>query len=420
MPKADVIVYNIGELVTFSKGPLRRVTPEDAVILRNSGVAIREGRIVEVGTSSYITSKYDGLAIDAGGRLVTPGLIDSHTHLVFGGSREDEFELKLSGVPYEEILRRGGGIYRTVGATRSASDEELIARAVEVLDFMLEHGTTVVEAKSGYGLTLEEELRLLRLIKTLDEIHPVKVVPTLLAHVVPEEYRERRQDYVDMFVEELIPKVAGEGLAVYVDVFCDKGVFTPEETRRILLAGLKHGLKARLHADEIDYIGCSRLAEEIVLDAVDHLEKTPPENAVILAEKGVVAGLLPTSIMALFTDARPPINAFRKAGVYMAVASDFNPNNMTPHVQLAMDVSTYILGLTPLEALAGATVNAAKSLGLDGEYGRIAPGYKADLVVWDVENYKWIGYAWGFNKVLAVVVNGRIEYPEIDEADLSR
>ncbi len=420
MPKADLIIYNIGELVTFSKGPLRRVTPEDAVILRDAGVAIRNGRIVEVGSSTSITAKYEGLALDAGGRLVTPGLIDSHTHLVFGGSREDEFELKLSGVPYEEILRRGGGIYRTVRATRNASDEELVARAVEVLDFMLEHGTTVVEAKSGYGLSLEEELRLLRLIKTLDEIHPIKVIPTLLAHVIPEEFKDRRRDYVDMFAEKLIPEVAREGLAIYVDVFCDKGVFTPEETRKILLAGLKHGLRARLHADEIDYIGCSKLVLDIELDAVDHLEKTPPENAFLLAEKGVVAGLLPTSIMALFTDARPPVNAFREAGVFMAVASDFNPNNMTPHVQLAMDVSTYILGLTPLEALAGATINAAKSLGLEGEYGRIAPGYKADLVIWDVENYKWIGYAWGFNKVLAVVINGKIEYPEIDEADLSK
>lgn len=420
MPKADLIIYNIGELVTFSKGPLRRVTPENAVILRDAGVAIRNGRIVEVGSSAGIIAKYEGLAIDAGGRLVTPGLIDSHTHLIFGGSREDEFELKLSGVPYEEILRRGGGIYRTVKATRNASDEELVARVVEVLDFMLEHGTTVVEAKSGYGLGMKEELRLLSLIKTLDEIHPIKVIPTLLAHVIPEEFKDRRQDYVDMFAEKLIPKVSREGLAVYVDVFCDKGVFTPEETRKILLAGLRHGLRARLHADEIDYIGCSKLVFDIEVDAVDHLEKTPPENASLLAEKGVVAGLLPTSIMALFTDARPPVDAFRRAGVYMAVASDFNPNNMTPHVQLAMDVSTYILGLTPLEALAGATVNAAKSLGLESEYGRITPGYKADLVIWDVENYKWIGYAWGFNKVLAVVINGRIEYPEIDEADLSR
>lgn len=420
MPRADLIIRNIGELVTFSKGPLRRVTPEEAVILKNAGVAIRNGRIVEVGSSASITAKYEGLAIDAGGRLVTPGLIDSHTHLVFGGSREEEFELKLSGVPYEEILRRGGGIYRTVRATRNASDEELVARAVKVLDLMLEHGTTVVEAKSGYGLSLEEELRLLRLIGTLDEIHPIKVIPTLLAHVIPEEFKDRRRDYVEMFAEKLIPEAAREGLAVYVDVFCDRGVFTPEEAREILLAGLKRGLRARLHADEIDYIGCSRLALDIELDAVDHLERTPPENASLLAERGVVAGLLPTSIMALFTEARPPVKAFREAGVYMAVASDFNPNNMTPHVQLAMDVSTYILGLTPLEALAGATVNASKSLGLEGEYGRIAPGYRADLVIWDVENYKWIGYAWGFNKVLAVVINGRIEYPKTGEADLSR
>lgn len=420
MPRADLVIYNIGELVTFSKGPLRRVTPEDAVILRDAGIAVKGGRILEVGSSSSIAGRYEGLAIDAGGRLVTPGLIDSHTHLVFAGSREDEFELKLSGVPYEEILRRGGGIYRTVRATRNASDDDLVARSVEVLDFMLEHGTTVVEAKSGYGLTLEEEVRLLRIIRTLDEIHPIKVVPTLLAHVVPEEYRDRRSEYVGAFAEELIPRVAREGLAVYVDVFCDRGAFTPEESKRILMSGLKNGLRARLHADEIDYIGCSRLAAELELDAIDHLEKTPPENARLLAEKGVVAGLLPTSILALFTDARPPVKAFREAGTYIAVASDFNPNNMTPHVQLAMDVSTYVLGLTPLEALAGATVNAAKSLGLDGEYGRIAPGYRASLVIWDVENYKWIGYTWGFNKALVVIVDGRIAYPEVEEADFSR
>ena len=417
MPKADLVIYNIGELVSFKEGPVARPTRERAGILHDAGIAVRDGRIVDVGSSGYIRARYDGIQLDAGGRLVTPGLIDAHTHLVFGGSREDEFELKLMGASYEEILRAGGGIYRTVEATRRASDEELMARALGVLDLMAEHGTTTVEVKSGYGLLPQDELRLLRLINNLAEIHDIRVVPTLLAHVVPKEYLDRRQDYIDVF-EEIIRKAAAEGLARYVDVFCDEGAFTVEETRRILAAARKAGFRLRLHADELRYIGCSKLADEFELDSVDHLDVMPPENARILAERGTVATLLPTSMLAIFTQSRPPVGALREAGALVGVASDFNPNNMTPHVQLAMDLSTYLLGLTPLEALAAATVNAARSLALDGVTGRIAPGYSADIVVWDVENYRWIGYTWGINKVLVTIARGKIVYPEEALTDL--
>lgn len=408
MPRADIVVYNIGELVTFSEGPLARVSVERAGLLRDAGVAIRDGVFVAVGRSGDVRFRFEGFQVNAEGLMASPGLVDPHTHLVFSGSREDEFELKLSGVSYSEILARGGGIYRTVRATRSSSFEELLSRASRILRLMLEHGTTVVEVKSGYSLDLEGEIRMLEVARRLGGLEPVLVIPTLLAHVPPLEYRGRELDYARWFSENLVAEVARRKLAVYVDVFCDRGAFGVEESRIILEAGLRMGLRARLHADQLSYIGCSKLAGELQLDSVDHLERMPGENARILAGRGVVATLLPTSILAMMDPARPPVKALREAGVTIAVGSDYNPNNMTPLQQTAMDISTYILGLTPLEALAAATVNAAKSLNIHDRVGAVKEGYRADLVVWDMENYKWIGYTWGYNKTRVVIAGGRI------------
>ncbi len=406
--KADLIIYNIGELVTFHNGPLARVSEDNAVIIRDAGVAVRDGVIVAVGKSRDVKSRFEGEALNAQGLLATPGLVDPHTHLVFAGSREDEFNLKLQGVSYSEILARGGGIYRTVKATLEASFEDLLSKAIETASLMLNHGTTTVEVKSGYALSLEGELKMLKVAKALGEASSITVIPTLLAHVPPREYRESSFEYARYFAEVIVPTVSKENLAAYIDVFCDRGAFNVDESRIIIEAGLKHGLKARMHADQLAYIGCSKLAEELPIDSLDHLEKMPEENARILAERGVTAVLTPTSIMAMMEPKKPPVEALRKAGVVIAIASDYNPNNMTPLQQTAMDIAPYILNLTPLEALAAATINAARSLNIHHKLGSISEGYKADIVLWDLENYKWIGYTWGYNKALLVVKDGKI------------
>jgi len=414
LPSADLVVYNIGVLVTFSQGPLPGGAARDpgrAGIIRGAGIAVRNGRIIAVGSSESVRSGFTAeRLVDAGGRLVTPGLVESHTHLVFAGSREDELEKKLLGYTYREILEAGGGIYRTVRETRARSAGELAALALPRLEALARHGVTVVEVKTGYGLLPEEEMKLLEAIHLLGEMAgprlPLTIVPTLLAHVVPEEYAGRRDEYVRLFAEQLVPEAAGSPWRpVYVDVFCDKGAFTPEETMRILEAGLRHGLRARIHADELAYIGCSRLPGRLPIDSADHLEYLPPENASILARAGTVATLLPTSMLAVFADRKPPVEALRRAGAVLGVAGDYNPNNMNPSLQSAIDLAVYLLGLTPLEALAAATVNAAHSLRLEG-HGRIVPGAHADLVIWDVDNYNKVGYEWGYNRALHVYAKG--------------
>jgi imidazolonepropionase len=404
VPRADLVIYNIGELVTFAGGPTAKPTAERAGILREAAVAVRAGRIVDIGPSSIVRARYTASVwVDAGGRLATPGLVDMHTHPLFAGSREDEFEAKLSGVSYSEILARGGGIYRTIRATRSASREELLRLLVERLYKMLWGGTTIVEAKTGYALDPRLELEHLRIILEASRLTPQLVVPTLLAHVPPRE--EDRRGYIEDF-KRAIGEAARLGLARYFDVFCDRGAFTPEESRELLEAAHEAGLRLRMHADQLEYLGCSRLVADLPLDSVDHLEVMPPENASILASRGAVAGLLPTSIMAMMQQVRPPVEALRRAGVPLALGSDYNPNNMTPLVQTALQVAPYVLGLTPLEALAAATVNAAASLRLSEVAGRVARGCRADLVVWDAENYRWLGYEWGYNLALHVVAGG--------------
>ncbi len=408
LPRADVVIYNIGELVTFANGPLGRVSIDRAIVVRDAGVAIRDGVFVAVGRSGDVRFRFEGFMVDAGGFMASPGLIDPHTHLIFAGSREDEFELKLSGVSYSEILVRGGGIYRTVRATRASTVEELLARASRTLNLMLDHGTTIVEVKSGYALDLDGEVKMLEVARRLAERSSALIIPTLLAHVPPLEYKGRVSDYAKWFAETLVPEVSRRGLARYIDVFCDKGAFNVEESKLIVEAGLKYGLRARMHADQLSYIGCSRLALELELDSLDHLERMPEENVRILAERGVTATLLPTSIIAMMDPAKPPVKKLREAGVIIAIGSDYNPNNMTPLQQTAMDIAPYILQLTPLEALAATTINAAKSLNIHDKAGAVKEGYRADIVVWDMENYKWIGYTWGYNKTLIVISGGTI------------
>ncbi len=402
----DLVIHSIRELVTFAETKPGKATEESAGILYYAAVAVDKGVIIDYGPSDEILRKYKAKReIDASGKLVTPGLIDTHTHMVFAGSREDEFEYKIMGLPYEEILSRGGGIYRTVEATRKASIEELVTRALDVLGEMIQYGATVVEVKGGYGLDSEGELKLMEAAKRASTLTPVHLVLTMQAHVVPREYKGRRREYIDYYINSILAEAAKRKLARYSDVFCDKGAFTPEETRYILEESLRLGYRLRIHADQLSYIGCSDLARDLPIDAMDHLDYIPGGNIRLLAEKGVAAGLTPTSEMAMFSPRTPPVRKLIENNVPIALGTDCNPNNMTPNIQHAMDLATYKYRITPLEALAAATVNAAYSLRLESR-GRIARGYRGDIIVWRVPNHRWIGYLWGVNKVETVVIGG--------------
>ncbi|MGC9071944.1 MAG: imidazolonepropionase [Acidilobus sp.] len=408
MPRADLVIIKVGKAVTFKSRPVVRELEVD--VKEEAELAIRDGMIVAVGQRGRVRGTYEaGQVLDAEGRLVTPGLVDMHTHAIFAGSRDDELELRLRGVTYSEILRRGGGIYRTVRATRSATDDELLGPLLSRLSLMIRLGTTTVEVKSGYSLDVEGEERLLRVINEAARRSNVTVIPTLLAHVPPEDALSgpARETYVKSFVVELIPRVSSKGLARYVDVFCDQGAFTPEETRLILKSARESGLGVRVHADQLARVGCTRVAAELRVASADHLEVSDESSVRDLAQGGVIAGLLPASQLATFGGSRPPVKALRRAGVPMALGTDLSANSLMPSMQTTIDLAIYLYGLTPLEAIAAATVNAALSLGLD-DRGVLGPGYLADLVVWDLERPTELGYEWGWNRVITVIKAGRV------------
>lgn len=401
MRGVSLLIGPIGQLVTAKSMPWRY--GDDVLIMEDAGIAVDDESIVDVGPWDRISREYDSKCrVPAEDSLVTAGLVDPHTHLLFMGSREDELELKLQGVPYEEILRRGGGIYKTVNATVNATDDELRRTLFGRLFDVAKYGTTTIEVKSGYGLLPSEEVRLLRIINNAIGGVPPDVVPTYLIHVPPRDVD--RRDYVKAVIETF--NVA-RGLAKFVDVFCDEGAFTVEETREIMREAYARGFGLRLHADEIAYIGCSDLVNEFNIASMDHLLNMPEKNAKLLSSRGTVATLLPVTVLSLMTNRRPPVKALREAGVPIALGSDFSPNSWSLNMQYAMELATYLLGMTPIEVLMASTVNAAYSLGLR-DRGILQPGYLADIVVWDVPNYRWLSYELGRNKVSLVIKRGNI------------
>ena len=363
-------------------------------IIEDGAVGIQDGRIVRVGPRTELAGNRARDVIALGGAWVTPGLIDCHTHLIFGGNRADEHAMRRSGASYEEIARAGGGIASTVKATGDASEAQLLASAAMRLDALMKGGVTTIEIKSGYGLDVESELRMLRCAKALAASEAVRVVPTLLAlHALPADWKERRIGYVSMIVDELIPAAADAGLADAVDAFCEGIAFTPEEVERVFKAAEEHGLRVKLHAEQLSNQHGAALAAEHRALSADHLEHLDEAGARAMAEAGTVAVLLPGAFYALQEDRKPPVQMLRDHGVAMAVATDCNPGTsplLSP--TLAMNMACTLFGLTPEEALAGMTVNAARALGLEAEIGTIAPGKAADLCVWRLESLAELGY----------------------------
>lgn len=406
---SDLLVVNIGTLATAEGRSARGGAAQGEVrALRDAWVRIEDGVITAVGTGE--PPQAPGAArLDAGGRLVTPGLVDAHTHLIFGGWRQHELGLKLRGTPYLEILAQGGGILSTVRATRSASQAELEAKGRRALDEMLRVGTTTCEAKSGYGLDMENELKQLRVVHRLNEGQPVELISTFMAaHALPEEYKDNREGYLALIIDRMLPYVAEHKLAEYCDVFCETGVFTPAESQRILTAAQKLGLGAKIHADEIDPIGGSQLAGQIGAVSAEHLIVCPDEGIASMAKGGTIACLLPATsfyLGATFAPAKKMI----EAGVPVAIATDFNPGS-TPNLslQLAMNIACYRYRMTPEETLTAATLNAAAAIGRADRVGTVETGKQADLLLWDADNLNYIFYRYGSNLVKTVVKAGQV------------
>lgn len=406
-----LLIHNIGLLATPQGKTARAGKAQGEILtLPNAWILIRGETIDAIGQGEdWKTLAADAQMLDAERSLVTPGLVDAHTHLVFGGWRQNELGLKLHGASYLDILASGGGILSTVRATREASEEELYEKAYQALDEMLALGVTTAEAKSGYGLDRETEKKQLRVVRRLDEEHPIELKSTFLgAHALPEGYKDRREDYVDFLCREMIPEVAKEGLADYCDVFCEKGVFTAEESRKILKTGKQYGLLPKIHADEIEAIGGSELCEDLCAVSAEHLIVCRPSGIRAMAKGGTVACLLPATsfyLGATYAPARDMI----AAGVPVAVATDFNPGSCPSlNIQLAMNLACLKYRLTPQEMLTAVTLNGAAAIGLAEKTGSVEIGKQADLVLWDAPDPDYLGYRMGSNLANIVIKSGRI------------
>lgn len=412
MERVDRIVHGASELLTLDHGRAGPVTGADMSDLRaipDGAVAIRDGRIVAVGTTDEIFAAYDADSrLDAAGRVVMPGFVDPHTHLVFPATREDEFEMRCLGKSYEEIAAAGGGIRNSARRMRAASAEALLERARALRRSALLHGTTTVEVKSGYGLETAAEIRTLEVAAELDDRGDV--VPTFLgAHEIPDEYRDDREGYVRLVIDEMIPRVAERGLARFCDVFCERHVFTVEETRRILAAASAAGMGRKLHADELHPTGGAELAAELGATSADHLIRASDGGIAAMAAAGVVAVLLPGTSYFLGMKAFAPGRKMVEAGVPVALATDCNPgSSMTENMQFVLTTACLGYGFTPAEAITAATINAAVAVGLGDEVGSLAFGKRADLLVLDVENPRLLAYHHGVNHVAAVVHHGEL------------
>ena len=381
-------------------------------IIDNGSLLARDGVIVAVGAASEVEPQAgrDALRIDASESVVMPGFVDAHTHPVFAGTREDEYEMRAAGLTYQEIAARGGGIRATVRKTRAASEDELFEAALARVRRLLEHGTTTIEAKSGYGLTYEDELKILRVIRRLNAETPLDLVPTFLgAHEIPDEYRTAREDYIRLITDEMLPGVAEEGLARYSDVFCEAHVFTVDESRRVLTRAKQLGLGLRIHAEQLSLSGGAGLAAGLGADSADHLEWIDSEGIDALAQAGVMAVLLPGAVFNLGLSRYAPARALIEAGVPVALATDFNPGSSpTPSMQMILSIACTQMRLTPAEAIVAATINPAYSLGRGAQIGSLEVGKQADVVVFDCPDYRQIPYFYGVNHAAVVIKSGRV------------
>jgi len=413
MSETNLIIKNATELLTLSSSFKDEV---GLGMIRDGAIAIGGEKILWVGKTDQLPKEVSlasrGKEIDAQGKVVMPGLIDSHTHLIFAGSRENEFEMRIQGLSYLEIAERGGGILSTVEATRKASFEELFSLGKKRLDRMLTEGVTTIEAKSGYGLSLKDEMKILKVMRALQEAHPIDIVPTFLgAHTVPREFRNNRAIYMEMVIKEMIPNIAQEGLAEFCDVFCEEKAFSLEESRKILEAGKRYGLKPKIHADQLTPGGGAELAAEVGAISAEHLEYISQTGIEKMAEKGVTAVLLPGASFFLSMTKLPPAREMIERGVKVALATDLNPgSSMTESLTLIMTMGCTMFRMTPKEVIQATTIHGAKSIGMENQMGSLDIGKKADVIILDIPNYKYLPYHFGVDHVETVIKGGKIVY----------
>lgn len=415
--RADLLIVGAAQLLTAPAtpggAPLRRSALDQPLVMSDAAIACVGGKVAAVGPSAEVTAAFPerlaARAIDARGLLVTPGLIDAHTHLPFAGTRELEFDSRARGESYESIAAKGGGIESSRRALGAMGEDELVERVAGRLRVLLAQGVTTVEAKSGYGLSWAEEGKQLRALGRAAAGSPVEVIPTFLgAHAMPEEFRSRREEYLALLTEEMIPAVGAEGLARFCDVWCDKGIYSVEEARRLLEAGKRHGLAPKLHADELGDVGAAALAAEVGAVSADHLLFSSESGLRAMAAAGVVAVLLPGTA---FTLGLPyaPARRMIEMGLPVAVATDWNPGStMSSSLPLAMTMAITQMKMTPAEAWMAVTANAASAVGSSARIGRIQPGYQADLVLFEGGDYRHIPYHYGHDHARLVVVRGAV------------
>lgn len=409
MEKKKLLIKNAAEVVTCAGGAKSGKAMNEIGLIKDGAILIEDERIVWVGSGNELPpeAKADCEIIDASGQCVLPGFVDSHTHLIFGGYRPEEFFWRLNGMPYLDILAKGGGILQTVAATRAASFAELRDAGLKRLDAMLALGVTTVEGKSGYGLDLETELLQLAALAEIDKSHPVDVVPTFMgAHATPPEYKGRSDEYIDFIIAQVLPRVAEQGIARFCDVFCEQGVFSLEQSRRLLQAAAKLGLQSKLHADEIVTLGGAELAGELGAVSADHLLHASDQGIAAMAASKTVATILPATAFCLrepYARARAMIDS----GCRVALASDFNPGSCFSHsIPLVAALAAIQLKMTPAEIVTALTINGAAAVGLENEVGSLEAGKKADLVFLQYPSHLYLVYHAGMNIVDRVIKKG--------------
>ncbi|MTI95531.1 MAG: imidazolonepropionase [Firmicutes bacterium] len=412
-PQADLLIVNarLATLAGYSQRPQRGSELGDLGVVSGGAIAVKSGRIIAAGALDEVLQSAEKgpetQVLDAGGRLVTPGLVDPHTHVVHYGSREFEYQMRLEGMPYIEILKAGGGILNSVRHTREASLADLVAQSKKSLARMLSYGMTTVEAKSGYGLDTETELKTLQAIQILNQVQPVTLVPTFLgAHAIPEQYKHNSDAFVELVIQEMLPEAAP--LSRFCDVFCEEHVFNIAQSCRILQAAKDLGLGLKIHADELAATGGAQLAVELGAVSADHLLHTDAQGIAALAGSNTIAVLLPGTSFNLMTDRFAPAREMLEAGVAIALSTDYNPGSCpTENLQFIMTLGCLGLKLTPSQVLAAVTINAAHALGMAAEVGSLEPGKQADIVIFDADNEAYLPYHFGINHVWKVFKAGR-------------